>query len=392
MGVNLNTILKNLSKVYNIKLLAGEKGLCNELSWIYFTEDHRTVEFIRGEELIITTGMITAGDPNGPSGWLFGLIDKLISLDAVGLIINVGDYIPSVPVDVIEYCDEKSFPLFSIPWEVHLVDILRDVCNYIIENEQRERSISTALSVSIFSPENFHLYENNLRRNGFDPFESYATICFDIRSVAEPQKKLSHIIHSPFFPSKTKVSLIFEDSELVLVIYKATEETTKNVCSALIQSFRLHGNNLPVHMGIGPVVSDIRKLHESYQHAHACMDLAFRFNIPELYYDSLGFMKILLSTKDKDLLLGFCEETLHKLKEHDMAHNSDYMELLRIYLDENMNIQSTAQKTYTHRNTVNYRIQKIKELLNTEFTTPEERLDYQIALYIHNMYIEPTLK
>lgn len=392
MGVSLNTILKNLSKAYNLKLLAGEKGLNSEFSWIYFTEDHRTVEFIRGGELIITTGMITAGDPNGPSCWLFGLIDKLISLDAVGLIINVGDYIPSVPIDIIEYCDEKSFPLFSIPWEVHLVDILRDVCNYIIENEQRERNISTALSVSIFSPENFHLYETNLRRNGLDPFENYAAICIDIKSIPDPQKKLSHIIHSTFFPSKAKVFLVLEDSEVILVIYKATKETVQNVCSTLAKSFRLHGNNLPMHMGIGSIVSNIWKLHESYQHAHACMEQVIRYNIPELYYDSLGFMKILLSTKDKELLLKFCEETLHTLKEHDLVHNSNYMELLRIYLDENMSIQSTAQKAYTHRNTVSYRIQKIKEMLNTDFTTAKERLDYHIALYIYNMYIKPTLK
>ncbi len=392
MGVNLNTIFNNLSKVYNIKLLAGEKGLCNELSWIYFTEDHRTVEFIRGGELIITTGMMTVGDPAGPSGWLSGLINKLISLDAVGLIVNVGNYIPCVPKEIIEYCDEKSFPLFSMPWEVHLVDILRDVCNYLFENEQRERNISTALSVSIFSPENFHLYESNLRRNGFDPSERYAAICFDIRAVAEPQKKLPHIIHSALFPTKTKYSLVFEESELVLVVYKATDETTKDVCSLLGKSLRLHGHNVPVHMGVGPVVPDISKLHKSYQHAHACMDQAVRYNISELFYKDLGFMKILLSAKDKELLLEFCEETLYKLKEHDRAHDSDYMELLRVYLDENMNIQTTARKTYTHRNTVNYRIQKIKELLDTEFATPEERLDYQMALYIYSMYIKPMSK
>ena len=107
--VNLNMIYCNLRQVYGLKLLAGECGLNNEVSWIYYTEDCQTVEFIRGNELIITTGMVTACDPEKSVIWLSTLIEKLISLNAAGLIINIGDYIPTVPDCIIGYCEEKTF-------------------------------------------------------------------------------------------------------------------------------------------------------------------------------------------------------------------------------------------------------------------------------------------
>ena len=40
---------------------------------------------------------------------------------------------------------------------------------------------------------------------------------------------------------------------------------------------------------------------------------------------------------------------------------------------------------YTHRNTINYRIRKIKEILNSEIETPEERFQYQLAFHIKKM-------
>ena len=44
-----------------------------------------------------------------------------------------------------------------------------------------------------------------------------------------------------------------------------------------------------------------------------------------------------------------------------------------------------AQATYTHRNTVNYRIQNIKKLLGSELKTASDLFPYQVACYIRDM-------
>lgn len=285
--VNLNMIYCNLRQVYGLKLLAGECGLNNEVSWIYYTEDCQTVEFIRGNELIITTGMVTACDPEKSVIWLSTLIEKLISLNAAGLIINIGDYIPTVPDCIIGYCEEKNFPLFTMPWEVRLVDILRDVCNYLFENEQRERNISAAMLVAIFSPENILLYENNLRHNGFDPSEDYAAICIDISRMEDPQQQMPRLINKALYHTMLKYSIVFRNDEMILVLYRPTYKLIHKACMKLLQAFG--SAQMTLRMGVGSILADIKQLSISYQRAHACLELSLRQNIPQVMYDELGF-------------------------------------------------------------------------------------------------------
>lgn len=381
--VNLNMIYCNLRQVYNLKLLAGERGLENQISWIYYTEDHRTVKYIRGNELIITTGMVTASAPEELIPWLSILIDKLISLKAAGLIINVGNYIPAVPDSIIEYCENRDFPLFTMPWEVRLVDILRDVCNYLFENEQRERNIVAALSVAIFSPENISLYENNLRHNGFDSSENYAAICIDISQMSNPRQQMPRLINMSLYQTMIKYSLMFKNDEMVLVLYRPAYELIQEVCMNIQHTFK--SAQLSLHMGVGSILPDIRQLHVSHQRAHACLELALRQNMPLVMYEELGFRKLFIHM-DRKSLIQFSDQTLSKLRNYDNEHQTDYMGLLRLLLSENMNIQSTARKSYCHRNTIIYRLQRIRELVGSELHTEEERLKFQIAFYIKDMY------
>ena len=47
-----------------------------------------------------------------------------------------------------------------------------------------------------------------------------------------------------------------------------------------------------------------------------------------------------------------------------------------------------AKNLYMHRNTINYRMNKIKELLNCQLTTFEEKMPYMISYYIKKVLEE----
>lgn len=64
-------------------------------------EDANTIDFIRGKELIITTGMGIEGTKE-----LIRMIQSLINSNASALIINIGKYIKKVPDEVIILCEE----------------------------------------------------------------------------------------------------------------------------------------------------------------------------------------------------------------------------------------------------------------------------------------------
>ena len=79
--------------------------------------------------------------------------------------------------------------------------------------------------------------------------------------------------------------------------------------------------------------------------------------------------------------------TLCTLDEYDQQHHADYVQTLRSYIKYDRSLAATAKATYTHRNTVNYRIQNIKRLLGCELKTAEDLFPYQVAFYIRDMQI-----
>ena len=140
-----------------------------------------------------------------------------------------------------------------------------------------------------------------------------------------------------------------------------------------------------LYVGIGSPVTDIENLSVSYRRAEAAAKMAMRTKTAFLQFEKMGMYRLLYSCTDTGLLAQVQQETLSVLEEHDRQHSSNYVETLRYYLDLDGSIQAMAQKMFTHRNTIIYRMNNIKKLLGTELATPAERLPYQIAFYIRSM-------
>ena len=95
-------------------------------------------------------------------------------------------------------------------------------------------------------------------------------------------------------------------------------------------------------------------------------------------YEDIGIYKLLLGIENKQLLKNYVYENLGKLSEHDRLHETDYESTLRIYLENGGSVQSAAQQTGVHRNTVNYKMKMIREILNVELSD-EERTNLRLA-------------
>lgn len=67
-------------------------------------------------------------------------------------------------------------------------------------------------------------------------------------------------------------------------------------------------------------------------------------------------------------------ERLLFLQEHDDSSGSEYMRTLRCYLDNHCNVVQTARELFIHRSTLLYRLEKIKEILQSDLTSPDETL------------------
>lgn len=109
------------------------------------------------------------------------------------------------------------------------------------------------------------------------------------------------------------------------------------------------------------------------------------FNKNIIYYKEIGLYKILLSCKDTHVLHDLYNESLGKLVEYDLANKTDYVQTLKYYLDYDASVQTVANITFVHRNTINYKLKRIKEILQSPLTSVEDRLNLLLAYKIKDI-------
>ena len=66
-------------------------------------------------------------------------------------------------------------------------------------------------------------------------------------------------------------------------------------------------------------------------------------------------------------------------------HDSDYHYILKCYLDNNNSVEKVAKETFVHRNTINYKIKKIKEILGTDLSN-EDSLKFLLAYKMQDLF------
>ncbi len=94
-----------------------------------------------------------------------------------------------------------------------------------------------------------------------------------------------------------------------------------------------------------------------------------------LPYEELGIYKLFLESNSLGELEKFISPRINKFRlEHPQLFDT-----MKMFLDLNQNYTLTSEKLFLHPKTVRYRIDRIKELLCTEFTDPEEILQIQVA-------------
>ncbi len=108
---------------------------------------------------------------------------------------------------------------------------------------------------------------------------------------------------------------------------------------------------------------------------------------PKLYhfykFVVLQTMKLIM---DHEPLETIIHPAIRKLLAYDNENHTDYLETLKVYLNNRASITSASKQLHMHRNTLQNRINRISEILNDDFSDWETRrlLLYSID-YLHFM-------
>lgn len=115
----------------DLRLLAGKASVSNLVRWVHISEVPDPTKWLKGGELLLTTGYSFAGDEADQVEQIKRLIDHNIS----GLGFGTGFSFDKVPAALVRVAEEYGFPLFEVPYHVPFLAISEAVASKIV-NEQ----------------------------------------------------------------------------------------------------------------------------------------------------------------------------------------------------------------------------------------------------------------
>ena len=81
------------------------------------------------------------------------------------------------------------------------------------------------------------------------------------------------------------------------------------------------------------------------------------------------------------------EEKIGKLLQADELNDGNLSETLENYLNCSCNAKKTAEEMFLHRNTLNYRLKKIREILGCDLENLDTCLELKMAFLISDIGI-----
>lgn len=369
-------ILKELYSLINhrqMQLIAGKLGMGRPVRWMHMVESVDIASFLEGDEIAFVTG-IGLKQPGVLA--LPELVHAIYEHGASAIVLNVGPYIPEIPETVLDFCDDMDLPLFQVPWDVHMAELMHIFSTEITERERLERDMHQAFKTAVTKPVPVEPYLEVFSKYGFQPSASYCLL------VLYPGQKMMRTqidwLEKVRFSldNRMKYGLFFDGGCLWLLTPCCKRASIRK------QAEQWLADGLASMVSISGTVDGLAALHIAYEQASMTLHLQQKQRISLQFYDDLGAYTLLFNQKEPSIMNHFCHRVLNRAEEYDRLHESSLLEVLSIYLQLNGSVQKTAEALHIHRNTVNYKLHKLEELLDCDLSDFSVRFTLQLALMI----------
>lgn len=382
MALTLRELFNETQERFHLKCLAADDAMDHVVTWVHLVEDDSMIDFFWGNELLVTSGCLVRSTED-----LLHLVHRLDDKHCVGLVINVGKYVQEVPEEVIRLCEELEVPLFTMPWEMYMTSFIKFSCYRINQSTMEVEELSRAVIRAILSPNEQGDYYARLT-DYFDNSAGYQILDVFV-DVSDTIRRLG--LHTAEMRFHTALNnwgfryLVFPyEGRFLFVLNQTDQKVTEEIATHLVDIYHATraARDMRINVGIGEPVKDVKELTGSYHSALSAVRRAQLTGVDIVWFKDMGFYKLLYSVPDDNLMLDYYHEMMDPLLEYDEKHGSSYKETLYRYLLSNGSLQAVADEMYTHRNTVNYRMGRIREILGCQLTTHEECFPYLLAYYI----------
>jgi hypothetical protein len=373
-----------LNTFKNFKLVSGVSGLDNLvekvgiLDWEFFSG--MKGQFIKGE--FVLTSLLFAKDN---AGFILKAVKDLIEDGASGLAIK-NIYYDNIPEDVVNYANEKSFPIFIFDNSVYFEDIITEVMDKIRFADNYE-ILETKIDILVKKNLN-HVTVKEIAFEINSSFKEHFLVLYCKKKKYISNVNILTLLERLKRNKNTDIhSAILKYREGILIIFTAEKIHEKNIKSNVNSLIERIGINVPeYYIGVSNLYFSLEKLNiginESIFAQKASEVSDYSFN----YFHDIGVYSILMPYIDEIWIRNFYNRSIMPIKNYDEKYNMELFDTAVKYIENDGKINETANALFLHKNTIRYRINKIKELLNMGDCEGSFYEQLSIAIKLHKIY------
>ena len=146
-----------------------------------------------------------------------------------------------------------------------------------------------------------------------------------------------------------------------------------------------------VVVGIGTVVGGIKEIARSFREAQVAIDIGKVFDTekPIVRYDNLGIARLVYQLPPT-LCEMFLKEVFKKGSIDSLEHETLFT--IQKFFENNLNVSETARNLFVHRNTLVYRLEKIKKITGLDLREFEQAIVFKVALMVKKYLVSTKSK
>ena len=208
-------------------------------------------------------------------------------------------------------------------------------------------------------------------------------VVFLIRVTQDTDVSVYDVIQN-FFPDKTK-DLVIDINEKDIALVKEVrpnvdskdlEKLARSICDTLSTEFYCNAV-----VGIGTRVTGIKDLAHSFKEAQVALEVGKVFDTEKsiISYENLGIARLIYQ-----LPTTVCEMFLREVFKQGSIESLDQETLFTIqrFFENNLNVSETSRGLFVHRNTLVYRLEKIKKLTGLDLREFDDAIVFKVALMV----------
>ena len=206
---------------------------------------------------------------------------------------------------------------------------------------------------------------------------------FLIRQTENPDVAAGELISRQFPDRQHDFVLNINENDIVVVksLQPDTEKEEIHAIAEKIEKTLYEQLGIRCVIGISTEARHLRELADRYKEAQVAIDVGRVFENDKtiIHYESLGLGRIIYQ-----LPTTLCEMFLNEVFKKNPIEtlDDDTLETINRFFENNLNVSETSRKLYVHRNTLVYRLEKIKKITGLDLREFDHAIVFKVAMMV----------